>query len=160
MPRTQPVRRYHQVDDLAGDPQTPAVSLHRLYARAEPDLDPRLDHPRRQRSQQVGAMQMPVRPAVPRLCRLAQRHPGHQPTAVMVAQFDRRRRARLGRHRIAQAKGLEHRDGVRPELDAGSDLAQTLGLLEYPDPSAPPRQRQSRGEAADAGPDHPDLAAP
>ena len=103
---------------------------------------------------------MPVGPAVPGLCRLAQRHTGHQPAAVMVAQLDRRRRARLNRHGVAQAQRLEHRDAVRPELDAGADLAQPLSLLEYSDLCAAPRQRQRCRKAADACPDHPDLAAP
>ena len=51
---------------------------------------------------------------------------------------------------LADAQGIEGREGVGPELDAGADLADLGGLFEHLHCQALPRQRQRRREPADA----------
>ena len=52
---------------------------------------------------------------------------------------------------LADAERVEARERVRRELNAGADLADLRRLLEDDDAKAALRQRQRRGEAADAG---------
>ena len=52
---------------------------------------------------------------------------------------------------LADAERIEGGEGVRRELDAGADLADLGRLLEDGDAKAALRERQRRGEAADAG---------
>ncbi|MEI2735834.1 MAG: hypothetical protein V9G24_14175 [Rhodoblastus sp.] len=60
---------------------------------------------------------------------------------------------------LADAERVEGGEGVGTELDAGADFADLRRLFENRDLEALPRQRQRRGEPADAAADHDDPAA-
>src|SRR5882762_2273307 len=52
--------------------------------------------------------------------------------------------------RVVDSQALEHLERVGADLDAGTDLAELRSLLEHVAREALLRQRQRRGEAADA----------
>ena len=58
---------------------------------------------------------------------------------------------------LANAQRVEGGKRVRPELDAGADLAELRGLLQHLDRKAPADQGQGGGEAPDATAGHQNL---
>jgi hypothetical protein len=75
---------------------------------------------------------------------LLRRERVHEPELLDVDRGALRRRA--------DAEAVETREGVRPELDAGADLAEPRGLLEHQDRKALARQPERGRQPADAAP--------
>ena len=137
-------------------PQARAVGLDPEHRRAQ-----RQPHVRRrgaglEHGHEVDAVEMPVGPVLPRRG-LPEPQPGDRPVPPEIDERDRLRQARPRRRGVVQPERREHGDPVRPDLDAGADLAEHGRLLEDPHPRAAPRQGDRDGEAADPRPDHRDL---
>ncbi|MNS80629.1 hypothetical protein D3C72_1143180 [compost metagenome] len=106
----------------------------------------------------VGAMDHGVRAAETRAERVA-RVDAHDLAGIDRVHHDDvvgedRARAR----RLADAQGVQCREGVGPQLDAGADFADMRGLLQQLHGDALPGQRQRGRQPADAATDHDDGA--
>ena len=98
----------------------------------------------------VGPMGDRVRLAEPFEEGVAQRNIGDELAGEGVAHFLRGRTVRVGQDRILQADLFQHAKDVRPELDAGADLAEFGRLLENAYRKALVGKRVGRDQAADA----------
>jgi hypothetical protein len=81
---------------------------------------------------------------------VAQRNIGDELAGEGVAHFLRGRTVRVGQDCILQANLFEHAKNVRPELDAGADLAELGRLLEKAYRNSLLGKRVGRDQAADA----------
>src|SRR6202011_3065523 len=88
--------------------------------------------------------------AIARAKRLAEVDAGDLAVGHRVHQEEMVDIDRHGARGLADAESIEAMEGVGPELDAGADLAQLARLLQHQRGDALLRQRQCRGEAADA----------
>ena len=147
--------------DQCGGLQPPAVDQLHLDAAVAPgeagDLALHLQRDRRQFAtgveehlMQVGAVDHAVGLAVGGQRLLADRRAHHQFAAAHVAHHQVGRKVGDAPDRLGQAQVLEQTKHVGPELDAGADLAQGVGLLEHLHGVALSRQHQRDGQAADA----------
>ena len=157
--------------DAGAQPGAHAVRRHhhlrtreRRVVRAGDRLSEPHPHPRRQRridedGEEVGAVEVPVRPPVARLRRRPERQPRHQAAVAMLAELDRLRHHRAGGEPVGDAERREHRDAVRPDLQPGAHLAEFRRPLQERHRCAPARQRQRNRHAADAAAHHRDRPA-
>jgi hypothetical protein len=129
-----------------------------LDPRAEPKRDIGVRaHRVDQRRLQVAAMDRPVRRAVARFDGLPERD------VCKVAAAHGHDRDRVGRdgeisQPVLQPEREQHARGVGRELDAGPDIGEGFGLLQERDAEARLRERQRRGQSADAGACDDDVA--
>ena len=115
-------------------------------------LDPRLRaHALEQRQVDVGAVDDGVRVGEARPERRAGRDLADQRLVDRVHHHHPIGVDGAAARALADAERVEGGERVRRELDAGADLADLRRLLEDDDAKAALRERQRRGEAADAG---------
>ena len=90
-----------------------------------------------------------------------ERHAGDEVAVERVAHLKGARLPGISQHGVAQAEPVERAKDVGPELDAGADLAELRALLEDAYRKTLARERDCRGETADAAAgDHERLLRP
>ena len=103
------------------------------------------------RGLQVAAMDDPVGRAVTRRGRLPEWHAHDFAAALGVENAQRRGLDHLRPQSLFQPEIDQRARCVRRELNAGAGFLKPLGLFQHDDAKTAARQRQSRGQPADAG---------
>ncbi len=136
---------------LADDPDDAAFLLETLDVPRgfERDLVARLAG-RQQPAVQVAAVDDEVAELVAREESLAERDAADFLVGKRIDEDQRFRIHRTGLERLQHAEAIEHARDVRPHLDAVADLAELGRLLQHAHLAALLRERERRGEAADA----------
>src|ERR1700722_9574140 len=98
---------------------------------------------------QVGPVDVNERPPVKFLANVDQRGPKRFPSRAPVASDQSVRQETRLQHLVQQPQRLHHLDRVGCHLDAGTDLAETLGPLEQAHFEAAPQQAGGQRYAAD-----------
>ena len=81
---------------------------------------------------------------------IAERHAGDHFAGESAAHGERARPPGIGQDRVLQPDLFQRAEDIRPELDAGADLAEMFGLLQHANRKAFQRQRIGRDQPADA----------
>ena len=105
-----------------------------------------------ERRLQIAAMDHPIRRAVALRGSLAERHAHDFASGLGVEHAQARRRDHVRPQPVFQPEIDQRARGVGRELDAGAGFLEPLGLLQHDDAKTVARERQRRGQPADAGP--------